>query len=95
MVKISLLQTKGFQHSFGQTMLPVAANRWFKSQNFSELVLTSSLEIVFGGPAESKGAKRAVAPGFSAQLGQENEVRNRLRETDVESGSILAHWKDA
>ena len=54
-----------------------------------------AFEIVFGGPAESKGAKRAVAPGFSAQLGQENEVRKRLRETDVESGSILAHWKDA
>ena len=57
-------------------------------KNFSELVLTSSLEIVFGGPAESKGAKRAVAPGYSAQLGQENQVRKRLRETDVQSGSI-------
>jgi hypothetical protein len=42
-------------------------------------------EIVFGGPAESKGAKRAVAPGFSVELSQENEVRNRLRETDAQS----------
>jgi hypothetical protein len=42
-----------------------------------------AFEIVLGGPAESKGAKRAVAPEVSAQLGQENEVRMRLRETNV------------
>ena len=52
-------------------------------------------EIVFGGPTESKGAKRAVAPGYSAELGQENQVRKRLRETDVQSGSIEADRKDA
>jgi hypothetical protein len=59
------------------------------------LFLTSGFEIVFGGPAESKGAKRAVAIGLSAELGQENEVRKRLRETDVQSGSIEADRKDA
>jgi hypothetical protein len=59
------------------------------------LSLTSAFEIVFGGPAESKGATRAVAPGFSVKLSQENEVRNRLRETDVESGSIEADRKEA
>ena len=50
-------------------------------------------EIVFGGPAESKGATRAAAAGFSVELSQENEVRNRLRETDVERGSIEADRK--
>jgi hypothetical protein len=62
---------------------------WVRKE-FQRVILTSSLEIVFGGPAESKGAKRAVAPGYSAQLGQENQVRKRLRETDVQSGSIEA-----
>ena len=41
-----------------------------------------AFEIVFGGPAESKGAKRAVAPGLSAQLGQENEARNRFERNE-------------
>ena len=54
----------------------------------------SSFEIVFGGPAESKGAKRAVAPGISVELSQENEDRNRLRETDGQADRLEGYRKE-